>query len=132
MEHRCIPGAIRDVLTPYAAGTYICLDLLPLLNFPEPFSLIEELWDTANDDVALSVPCVAATITAFIIIPLVSVLEKFLPAGVRFIGRDPGSDFLSRRLRMNENWEDNDSAWLQNIVHFLKVIKAALSSMDVV
>jgi hypothetical protein len=33
---------------------------------------------------------------------------------------------------MHENWEDNDSARLQNIVHFLKGINAALSSMDLV
>jgi len=128
-----IPGAIHDVLAPYAAGTYYCLELLPLLNSPESLSLIKELWDTANGDVALSVRCVTAAITAFIITPPVSVLEKFLPPGVRFVGKEtPGSDFLSRRLRMNENWEDNDSARLQNIVQFLKDIKAALSSMDVV
>jgi hypothetical protein len=81
--------AFRDVLAPYAAGTYNCLDLLPLLR------LIEELWDAANDEVALSVRCV----TGFIVTPPVSVLETFLPDGVQFIGRDtPGSDFLSRRL----------------------------------
>jgi hypothetical protein len=128
-----IPGAIRDVLAPYAAGTYNCLDLLPLLNSPESLRLIEELWGTDNDDVALSVRCVTAAITGFIVTPPVSVLEKFLPAGVRFIGREsPGSEFLSRRLRMNENWEDNDSARLQNIVHFLKDIKDSISSMDAV
>jgi uncharacterized protein DUF6535 len=128
-----IPGAIRDVLAPYAAGTYYCLELFPLLNSPESLGLIKELWGTANDDVALSVRCVTAAITAFIITPPFSVLEKFLPHGVQFIGREePGSSFLSRRLLMHENWEDNDSARLQNIVHFLKDIKAALSSMDVV
>jgi hypothetical protein len=128
-----IPGAIRDVLAPYAAGAYNCLELLPLLNSPESLSLIEVLWDTANDDVALSVRCVTAAITAFIVTPPVSVLKKFLPPGVRFIGRETtGSDFLSRRLRMNENWEDNDSARLQNIVQFLKDIKDSLSSMDAV
>jgi hypothetical protein len=99
-------------------------------QLPWSMSLIEELWDTANDDVALSVRCVTAVIAAT---PPVSVLEKFLPPGVRFIGREtPGSDFLPRRLRLNENWEDNDSTRLQNIVHFLKDIKAALLSMDAV
>ena len=128
-----IPGAIRDILAPYAAGEYHCLELLPLLNSPESLSVLEELWDTANDDVALSVRCVAATITTFIITPPDSVLEKFLPSGVQFIGRETvGSDFLSRRLDMDENLEDKDSARLQNIVHFLKDIKTALSSMDVV
>lgn len=33
---------------------------------------------------------------------------------------------------MDENWEVNDSAHLQNIVHFLEDINAALLSMDVV
>jgi hypothetical protein len=47
--------AFRDVLAPYAAGTYNCLDLLPLSNPPESLRLIEELWDAANDEVALSV-----------------------------------------------------------------------------
>ena len=128
-----IPGAIRDVLAPYAAGTYYCLELLPLLNSPESLNLIEELWDTANDDVALSVRCVTAAITAFIITPPDSVLKKFLPPGVRFIGGEtPGSKFLSKRRRMTENSDDKDSARLQNIVYFLKDIKAALSSMDAV
>ena len=128
-----VPGAIRDVLAPYAAGEYHCLELLPLLNSPESLSLIEKLWNTANDDVALSVRCVTAAITAFIITPPDSVLEKFLPSGVRFIGREtPGSDFLSRRLGMDENREDEDSVRLQNIVHFLRDIKDTLSSMDAV
>ena len=103
------------------------------MNSPESLSLIEELWDTDNNDVALSVRCVTAAITAFIVTPPDSVLEKFLPPGVRFIGGEsPGSGFLSRRLRMNENVEDNDSARLKNIVYFLKDIKDSLSSMDAV
>ena len=128
-----IPGAIRDVLAPYAAGAYNCLELLPLLNSPESLTLIDELWGTANNDVALSVRCVTAAINAFIVTPPVSVLEKFSPPGVQFIGRETTcSDFLSGRLCMNENWEDKDSARLQNIVHFLKDIKDLLSSMDAV
>ncbi len=128
-----IPGAIRDALAPYAAGTYYCLELLPLLNSHESLGLIEELWGTANDDVALSVRCVSAAVTAFIITPPVSVLEKFLPPGVRCIEEEKfGSDFLSKRLHMDENREDNDSLRLQNIVYFLKDIKTALSSMDAV
>ena len=128
-----IPGAIRDVLAPYAVGIYHCRELSPLLNSPESLNLIEDLWDTANDDVALSVRCVTAAITAFIITPPDSVLKKFLPPGVRFIGGEtPGSKFLSKRRRMTENSDDKDSARLQNIVYFLKDIKAALSSMDAV
>jgi hypothetical protein len=92
-----ISEAIRDVIAPYAAGRYYRLELVPLLNLPELLGLIEELWDTADDDVTLSVRCVTAAITTFIIAPPVSVLEKFLPLGVRLIGRQtPGSDFLSR------------------------------------
>ena len=99
-----IPGAIRDVLAPYAARTYYCLEILPLLNSSESLDLIEELRDTADDDVALSVRCVAATISAFIITPPVCVLDKFLSRGVQFIGKEePGSKFLSRRLQMDEN-----------------------------
>ena len=128
-----IPGAIRDVLAPYAVGIYHCRELSPLLNSPESLNLIEELWDTANDDVALSVRCVTAAITAFIITLTVSDLIKYLPPGVRFIGGEtPGSNFLSKRRRMNENLDDKDSARLRNIVHFLKDIRTALSRMDAV
>jgi hypothetical protein len=133
-----IPGAIRDVLAPYAAGTRYCLRILPLLNSPESLDLIEELWDTANDDIALSVRCAAAVISAFIITPPDGILDKFLPPGVQFIGREKaGSSFLSKRLHMDKNREDDDSAHhddsarLQNIVHFLKDI-GAVKSMDVV
>ena len=52
-----------------AARTYYCLEILPLLNSSESLDLIEELRDTADDDVALSVRCVAATISTFIITP---------------------------------------------------------------
>ena len=31
---------------------------------------------------------------------------------------------------MDENWEDDDGARLQNIVHFLEYIDPALSSID--
>jgi hypothetical protein len=131
-----IPGAIRDMLAPYAAGTYYYLNILPLLNSSESLELVEELWgtdDKANDDVTLSVRCVAAAISAFIITPPDTVLGRFLSPGVRFIGQEePGSHFLSRRLPMLENREDGDSARLQNIVLFLKDIKAAISSMDLV
>jgi hypothetical protein len=94
--------------------------VLTALEFPEVVESRRRVWDTANDDVALSVRCVIAAITAFIITPSVSVFEKFLPSGVWFIGREtPSSYFLSKRLCMDKNREDNDSARLQNIVHFL-------------
>jgi hypothetical protein len=126
-----IPGAIRDVLAPYAAGTHYCMRILPLLNSPESLDLIETLRDTDNDDIALSVRCVAAAISAFIITPPMDFLNKFLPPSVPFIGRqgEPGSSFLSERLHIDENM-DEDSARLQNIVLFLEDIKATVSSMD--
>ena len=64
-----IPGAIRDILAPYAAGAHHCLQILPLLNSPESLDLIEQLWETTNEDIALSVRCVAAAISAFIMTP---------------------------------------------------------------
>ncbi|KAF8486401.1 hypothetical protein DFH94DRAFT_713162, partial [Russula ochroleuca] len=139
-----IPGAIRDILAPYAAGTHYCLRILPLLNSSESLDLIKELWGTTNDDIALSVRCVAAAISAFIITPPEGVLDKFLPPGVQFIGgeKEPGSNF-------NREHDDNahhdahhddsahddsalhdDSARLQNIVLFLKDIRGAVESMD--
>jgi Family of unknown function (DUF6535) len=99
-----IPRAIRDVLAPYAARSYYGLEILPLLNSSESLDLIEELRDTADDDVALSVRCVAATISTFIITSPVGVVDKFLSSGVRFIGREElGLLFLSRRLHMDGN-----------------------------
>jgi hypothetical protein len=76
--------------------------IFPLLNSEESLDLIEELWDGDNNDVSLSVRCVAAVISVFMINPPERYL-KFLPRGVRFIGRDAGSDFLSRRFPMVEN-----------------------------
>jgi hypothetical protein len=126
-----IPGAIRDVLAPYATGTYYCLENLPLLNSAESLDLIKELWGTDNDDISLSVRCVAAAISAFVITPPDHVLDNFLPPGVRFIGRDEaGSNFLSRRLHMVENRVDSDSARLQNLVVLLNDIKTAVLTMD--
>ena len=125
------PGAIRDVLAPYAAGAYYCLENLPLLNSTDSLDLIERLWDTTDDDILLSVRCVAAAISTFMITPPDNLLDKFLPSGVQFIGKDEaGLDFLSRRHPMVGNREDNDSARLQNIVCFLKDISAAISKMD--
>ena len=127
-----IPGAIRDILAAYAAGAHHCLQILPLLNSTESLKLIKELWDTADKDIALSVRCVAATISAFIITPPEGVHDKYLPPGVRFIGgkKEPGPYFLSKRLHMDKNREDDDSARLQNIVLFLKDIREIVESMD--
>ncbi|KAH9023910.1 hypothetical protein EDB85DRAFT_2292725 [Lactarius pseudohatsudake] len=64
-----IPGAIRDMLVPYSVGKYYCLEILPPLNSPESLEIIADLWDSPNDDVALSVRCVAAVVAAFMITP---------------------------------------------------------------
>ncbi|KAI9433491.1 hypothetical protein H4582DRAFT_2060905 [Lactarius indigo] len=105
-----IPGAIRDVLAPYAAGKHYCLVILPLLNTPESLEIIEELWDTPRDDVALSVRCVATVIAAFMITPPRRTLDIFLE-DVPFIwDDDAGKKFLSKRLRLGASPGTNDGA----------------------
>jgi hypothetical protein len=94
-----IPGAIRDLLASYAASKHYCLEILPLLNSPESLEIIEELWDSPNDDVALSVRCAAATVASFMITPPHHLLQSFLNPDVRFIGDDNTvQQFLANRL----------------------------------
>ena len=94
-----ISGAIREVLASYAAGKHYCLELLPLLNSPESLEIIEELWDTPNDEVALSVRCAAAVVAAFMITPPRLTLNTFV---VGFIGDDEtGKQFLNTRLHLD-------------------------------
>ncbi|KAI9439014.1 hypothetical protein H4582DRAFT_2128559 [Lactarius indigo] len=50
-----IPGAIHDVLAAYAAREEHFQEVSPLLNTPESLEIIDELWDSPNDDVALSI-----------------------------------------------------------------------------
>ena len=131
-----IPGAIRDLLAPYAAGKHYCLEILPLLNSPESLKIIEELWNTLNDDVALSVRCAAAVVAAFMITPPRRTLDTF---DIRFIGDDNAAkQFLATRFRVDSNayggaapeYHPSDSVRLQNIVYFLADIKDALQYMD--
>jgi hypothetical protein len=127
-----IPGAIRDMLASYSAGKHYCLEILPLLNSPESLEIIEELWDSSNDDVALSVRCAAAVVPAFMITPPRSVLEYFLPPDVRFIGDEyVGQRFLANRLRVGgfQKQLRGDSARLQNVVRFLKDIRDTVGFM---
>ncbi|KAI9442052.1 hypothetical protein BJY52DRAFT_463577 [Lactarius psammicola] len=121
-----IPGAIRDVLAPYAAGERHVEKVLPLLNSPESLEIIDELWDTPNDDVALSVRCAAAVIAAFMITPQ-------RPTD------DTGEQFLDKRLcvGVDKDGDDvsdydahSDNARLQNIVHFLMDIKDILRDLN--
>ena len=137
-----IPGAIRDVLASYAAGKHYCLEILPLLNSPESLEIIEELWDTPNDDVALSVRCTAAVVASFMITPPLHLLENFVTPDVRFIGDDNASqEFLAQRIRVSadanggvtpepEYLPRSDSARLQNISRFLADIINTLRYMN--
>ena len=66
------------------------------------------------------------------------VVDRFLPPDVEFIRREKhDSYFLSRRLHTDENREGDDAyhddnAGLQDIVLFLKDIRATVSSIHVV
>ncbi|KAH9025464.1 hypothetical protein EDB85DRAFT_1893881 [Lactarius pseudohatsudake] len=83
-----IPGAIRSLLAPYAAGGHHFLETLPLLNSPESLEITDEWWDTPNDDVALSVRCAAAVVAAFMITPQRRTLDNFVTPNVGFIWDD--------------------------------------------
>ena len=136
-----IPGAIRDLLAPYAAGKFYCSQILPLLNTVESLEIIDELWDNPGDDVALSVRCAAAVVYSFMITPPRRELEALLPRGVSFIGNtEEGKQFLSRRLvgadpgasvpisPDSELHSDNER--LQNLTRFLKDIKTMLGNIE--
>ena len=134
-----IPGAIRDVLAPYATKKYYCLEVLPLLNSPESLEIIDKLWNTTNDDVALSVRCAAAVVAAFMITPPRRTLDTFVTPTDGFIGDNiAGKQFLARRLRVvpedgsvaPEFHRNSDTARLRNIVRFLSDIKDTLHIMN--
>ncbi|KAN0130554.1 hypothetical protein V8E53_011640 [Lactarius tabidus] len=138
-----IPGAIRDVLASYAAGKHYCLEILPLLNSPESLEIIDELWNTPNEDVALSVRCTAAVVAAFMITPPRLTLNTLVTPTVGFIGdNNSGKQFLAKRLRVDREADggdaanidpidpNSDTARLQNIVHFLSDIKDTLQFMN--
>ncbi|KAN0130553.1 hypothetical protein V8E53_011639 [Lactarius tabidus] len=137
-----IPRAIRDLLASYAAGKHFCLEILPLLNSPESLEIIDELWDTPNDDIALSVRCAAAAVAAFMITPPRHLLDNFVTPDIGFIGfigdDDIGQDFLAERLRVGDDGDRivtlaysprSDSARLQNIPRFLSDITNTLRYM---
>ncbi|KAI9439582.1 hypothetical protein H4582DRAFT_1537506 [Lactarius indigo] len=132
-----IPGTIRDLLAPYAAGEHYCLEILPLLNSPESLEVINELWDTPDDDVALSVRCAAAVVAAFMITPPHRLLNNFVTSTTPLIWKgDTGKQFLSKRLGINAGTDggdvcdpQRDSARLQNLVCFLEDITGTLGYM---
>ncbi|KAH8995453.1 hypothetical protein EDB92DRAFT_1943456 [Lactarius akahatsu] len=130
-----IPGAIRDVLTPYAAEKRYSSEILPLLNSQESLEIINELQNTLNDDVALPARCVAAVVTSYMVTPSPpSTPNEF------FIGdHNSGEQFLDDRLRVdafadggaNPNYlPRSESARLQNIVRFLIDIKDTLGKLN--
>ncbi|KAI9439615.1 hypothetical protein H4582DRAFT_2056348 [Lactarius indigo] len=91
--------------------------ILPLLNSLESLEVIDELWDSPNNDVAPSIRCAAAAVPAFMNTPS-------LPTNpdVFFIRDDnSGKEFLDMRLRTDADADggvtpehDSDSARLQN------------------
>ncbi|KAH9008215.1 hypothetical protein EDB83DRAFT_2457461 [Lactarius deliciosus] len=64
-----IPGAIRDLLAPYAANEHLYMNILPLLDSPESLEVIKELWNATDNNVVLSVRCALAARVAFRITP---------------------------------------------------------------
>ncbi|KAH9037354.1 hypothetical protein EDB84DRAFT_1437485 [Lactarius hengduanensis] len=129
-----IPGAIRDILAPYAAGADYFSEILPLLNSPESLEIIDELWDSPNDDVALSVRCSAAVVTAFRTTPRRTLDNLSTPNVIWDEER-----LLNKRLRDivdtdggvgPEYHPRSDSARLQNIVRFLADIRDMLRDMN--
>ncbi|KAH8983801.1 hypothetical protein EDB86DRAFT_222484 [Lactarius hatsudake] len=135
-----IPGAIRDVLAPYAVEERHSSEILPFLNSTQSLEIIDELWDTPNDDVALSVRCASAVVASFMINPLRRSLDGFVTADIGFIlDGNTGKQFLAKRLRVGTDAEGgvvpeyhprSDSARLQNIVRFLADIKDTLRDMN--
>jgi hypothetical protein len=136
-----IPGAIRDLLAPYAAGKQYCLEILPLLNSIESLEIINELWDILRDDVALSVRCAAAVVYSFMITPPHRTLKTFLPPNFPFIGSlDDGKRFLSKRLLgpglggsvgiASDSNLHSDNARVQNLGRFLEDIKTMLGYIE--
>ncbi|KAH9016582.1 hypothetical protein EDB85DRAFT_2295129 [Lactarius pseudohatsudake] len=129
-----IPGAIRDILAPYAAGEDHSSEILPLLDSPESLEIIEELWDTPDDDVALSARCAAAVVTAFRISPHCMLVNFSTPKVIW-----DEEQFLNKRLHDGADADGSvgpeyhprsDSAQVQNIVRFLADIKGTLRDMN--
>ncbi|KAI9439646.1 hypothetical protein H4582DRAFT_1942063 [Lactarius indigo] len=125
-----IPGAIRDVLAPYVVGEHHCLEILPLLNSPDLLEIIEGLWDSPIEDVALSVRCAAAVVSAFMINPPRLVLDDFVDPDIRFIwNNDTGKRFLANWVGIDANGH-SDNGRLKSIVRFFADIKDGLRLMN--
>ncbi|KAI9439658.1 hypothetical protein H4582DRAFT_2215160 [Lactarius indigo] len=122
------------------AGEHYVLGILPILNSPESLEIIEELWDSPNDDVALSARCAAVVVAAFMITPQRRTPDRFIDPDVHFIWDDDASkQFLAHRLGVDTDAGDggapnydphSDNARLHNITHFLTDIKDRLGYMN--
>jgi hypothetical protein len=109
-------------------------------ELPRVAGNIKELWDTPNDDLALSVRCAASAVASFMITPPRRVLDLFLPPDVRFIGEDfIGERFLAKRLRDGASASvsyfpnyhlHSDNARLRNIVCFLEDIRGSIQFLN--
>ncbi|KAH9025462.1 hypothetical protein EDB85DRAFT_2149793 [Lactarius pseudohatsudake] len=130
-----IPGAIRDVLAPYAAEKNHSSKILPLLNSSESLEIINELQNTPNDDIALPVRCVAAVVAAYMITSPAPTTPN-----VGFIwDDDTGKQFLTKRVGDGAGADGvvgpvyhprSDTARVQNIVRFLEDIKDTLGKLN--
>ncbi|KAI9434944.1 hypothetical protein H4582DRAFT_2080191 [Lactarius indigo] len=120
-----IPGAVRNILAPYAREKNHSSEILPLLNSPESLEIINELQNTSNDDVALPVRCVAAVVTAYMVTPS----TPTTPNDFSIRDDNSGKQFLDERLGVATEHHGN-SARLQNIARFLTDIKDALGEMN--
>ncbi|KAH9033195.1 hypothetical protein EDB83DRAFT_1834090 [Lactarius deliciosus] len=129
-----IPGAIRDVLVPYAAEKNHYSKILPLLNSSESLDIINELHNTPNDDIALPVRCVAAVVAAYMITSPAPTTTN-----VGFIwDDDTGRKFLTMRVGdgagadgvVDPAYPRSDRARVQNIVRFLEDIRDTLGKLN--
>ncbi|KAI9434945.1 hypothetical protein H4582DRAFT_726434 [Lactarius indigo] len=122
-----IPGAIRDILAPYAAEKSHSSEILPLLDSPESLEIINELQNTPNVDITVAIPirCVAAVVAAHMITSPLSTFDVF------FIGdHNFGKQFLNERLGVDAYMEGADGARLRNIARFLEDIKDTLGELN--
>ncbi|KAH8983786.1 hypothetical protein EDB86DRAFT_221816 [Lactarius hatsudake] len=127
-----IPGAIRDLLAPYAAEKNHSSNIRPLLDSPESLEIIYKLQKTSSDDVAIPVRCVAAVVAAYMTThsPPTTPSESLIGDN-----KSGGKQFLNERLHVGGDGGvaheyHSDSARLQNIVCFLTDIREMLGDLN--
>ncbi|KAH9173683.1 hypothetical protein EDB89DRAFT_2228551 [Lactarius sanguifluus] len=117
-----IPGAIRDLLAPYAAEKTHSSKILPLLNTTSSLEVIKELQNTHDEGVALPARCVAAVVASY----MTTTSPTTTPNDITTGDDNSGKQFLGERLGEH----CGDSARLQNIARFLRDIKDTLREMN--